>query len=192
MTLHKERATLPVSELEPAPYNPRSIDDRALAGLQTSLSEFGLLQDIVVNKRGDKYRVIGGHQRLRAMEQIGEVEAECIVVEVDDKTERAINLSLNNPAIQGRWTIDLDAMLREQKAENAALYKELRMGELEAEAEAMLKELEEKDDGPQEAPPQLGTGLMYSVIVDFDNEQAQIAIMEELEGRGMKCRLLIT
>jgi len=39
-----------VSELKPAPYNPREISDEALAGLRQSLERFGMVDLLVVNQ----------------------------------------------------------------------------------------------------------------------------------------------
>lgn len=90
-----------ITSLLPAGYNPRRITQHALVGLQNSLSQFGLVQPIVWNRNTGN--VVGGHQRLEAMKALGETKAQVIVVELSDTQERALNLTLNNPAIQGSW-----------------------------------------------------------------------------------------
>lgn len=54
-----------LSDLTPAPYNPRTISDEKLAMLEESLKEFGDLSGIVYNRRTK--RLVGGHQRQKAM-----------------------------------------------------------------------------------------------------------------------------
>jgi ParB family chromosome partitioning protein len=49
------------------PKQPRSVfDEEALAELAHSISEFGVLQPIVVRVRGDEYELVMGERRLRA------------------------------------------------------------------------------------------------------------------------------
>lgn len=52
-----------ISNLNPAPYNPRKITDKKLAMLQKSMAEFGDLSGIVCNTRTG--HLVGGHQRLK-------------------------------------------------------------------------------------------------------------------------------
>jgi len=92
-----------IADLEFADYNPRVITDEALAGLTESLERFELLELPVVNVKRDPPRVVGGHQRLRALQASGYTHADCIAARFDETAERAANLSLNNTATQGHY-----------------------------------------------------------------------------------------
>ena len=60
--------------------------------------------------------VIGGHQRLKVLKDLGITEVECIVVDLDKTNEKALNIALNK--IQGDWDEDkLEALLQELKLE---------------------------------------------------------------------------
>lgn len=102
---------MPLDELEAAPYNPREISAEALEGLKHSLRSFGLVQPIVWNRRTGK--VVGGHQRVRAMRELGETDADVVVVDLGERDEKALNLTLNNPAIAGGFTDGLGPLLAE-------------------------------------------------------------------------------
>ncbi len=39
--------------------------------------------------------VVGGHQRLKIPLDMGVTEAECVVVEMDEEKEKALNIALN-------------------------------------------------------------------------------------------------
>lgn len=52
-----------IKDLNPAPYNPRTITDEKLAMLGKAMQEFGDLSGIVMNIRTGN--LIGGHQRLK-------------------------------------------------------------------------------------------------------------------------------
>lgn len=96
--------SVPLSKLKPAEYNPRTIDDSALDGLKESMTQFGNLQPIVWNKKTGN--VVSGHQRLKVLLSEGVQDANCIVIDVDEVQERAINVSMNNPHIAGRFERD--------------------------------------------------------------------------------------
>lgn len=88
-----------VSDLKYAPYNPRKIDEKELAKLKRSITEFGYVEPIVWNKRTGF--VVGGNQRLKALLELGIEEADVVVVDLDDAKEKALNVALNK--ISGEW-----------------------------------------------------------------------------------------
>jgi len=106
---------LPIAELHPFEGNPRHISDEAKAGLRTSIERFGLVQEIVVSRRTG--RVVGGHQRLDALREMGEAEAPVALVDLTDDEEKALNVALNNPKLQGEFTADLLGLLEGVSAE---------------------------------------------------------------------------
>jgi ParB family chromosome partitioning protein len=67
---------IPVSSVKPNPKQPRQVfDEDALAELEHSIREFGLMQPIVVRELGnDEYELVMGERRLRASQQ-AELEA---------------------------------------------------------------------------------------------------------------------
>jgi len=98
----------PVADLAAmaAPYNPRKISDHDLAALQRSLRFFGAVEPIVCNRRSG--RIVGGHQRVKAAEAEGIDSLPVAWVDLDDPSEKQLNLALNR--ISGDWD---DAALRE-------------------------------------------------------------------------------
>jgi DNA modification methylase len=115
-----------------APYNPRQISDHDLEALRRSLRFFGTVEPIVVNRRSD--RIVGGHQRVRAAEQEGIETMPVVYVDLDDPSEKQLNLALNR--IHGEWD---EAKLEEVLRELEALGADLDLtGFSEAEIEALL------------------------------------------------------
>lgn len=91
-----------LSRLTEAPYNPRvelKPGDAEYEKLKKSLEHFGYVEPIVVNKRN--MTVIGGHQRLHVMKDLGMEEAEIVYVDLDENDEKALNVALNK--ISGEW-----------------------------------------------------------------------------------------
>ena len=94
--------TLPVGKLVPADYNPRKDlkpGDPEYEKLKRSLSEFGYVEPVIWNKTTG--HVAGGHQRLKVLIDTGVTEVECVVVEMSEEKEKALNVALNK--ISGEW-----------------------------------------------------------------------------------------
>jgi len=106
-----ELRRLPLAQLSPHPRNPRRIEPQALEGLKASISSFGYVEPIIWNARTG--RVVGGHQRMRALEELGETEAEAVVVNLPETDELALNVALNSRHIAGEWTPELAPILDE-------------------------------------------------------------------------------
>ena len=98
MKLEKKK----VSELKPAPYNPR-IDVKEnkyfYEKLYRSIKQFGLVEPIVWNKRTG--HVVGGNQRLQILKDAGIDEVDVVVVDLPLEEEKALNIALNK--ITGDW-----------------------------------------------------------------------------------------
>jgi len=75
---------------------PRTAFDKsALADLVASIKEKGVLQPILVRKKGAGYEVVAGERRLRAARQLGMPEVPAVIRDVDDKEALVIALVEN-------------------------------------------------------------------------------------------------
>lgn len=54
----------PISDLSPADYNPRLIDEQSFALLRQSLDKFGVIKPVLLNGNGT---LMAGHQRVKAL-----------------------------------------------------------------------------------------------------------------------------
>ena len=93
---------IPIGQLNPATYNPRKDlqpGDPEYEKLKRSMQEFGYVEPIVWNKRTGN--IVGGHQRYKVLLDMGMSEVDCVVVDLDETKEKALNLALNK--IQGDW-----------------------------------------------------------------------------------------
>lgn len=96
--------------LVPADYNPRKdlkSGDPEYEKLKRSLEEFGYVEPVIWNKTTS--HVVGGHQRLKVLLDMGVTEVDCVVVEMDAEKEKALNVALNK--ISGDWDKDKLALL---------------------------------------------------------------------------------
>lgn len=90
------------SRLNAAVYNPRKDlkpGDREYEKLKRSIAEFGYVEPVIWNRQTGN--VVGGHQRLKVLVDLGQREIDCVVVDLDLQREKALNIALNK--IQGDW-----------------------------------------------------------------------------------------
>ena len=140
-----------VERLIPATYNPRKDlkpGDPEFEKLKRSVEEFGYVEPIIWNGRTGV--VIGGHQRLKVLQHLGYTEVDCVVLDIDEQKEKALNVALNK--ISGEWDMPL----------LTALLKDLNEGGFDAtitgfdvtELSAMFDDQSEivEDDVPEVAP----------------------------------------
>ena len=96
--------------LLPADYNPRKDlkpGDEEYKKLKRSIEQFGYVEPVIWNRTTG--RVVGGHQRLKVLIDMGINEVDCVVVEMDENKEKALNVALNK--ISGEWDKDKLALL---------------------------------------------------------------------------------
>ena len=106
MLIEKKRT----AELLPAEYNPRKDlrpGDTEYEKLKRSIEQFGYVEPVIWNKTTG--RVVGGHQRLKVLLDMGMTEVDCVVVELDAEKEKALNIALNK--ISGEWDKEKLALL---------------------------------------------------------------------------------
>lgn len=108
---------IPAARLNPAAYNPR-VDlkpgDKEYEKLKRSINEFGYVEPVIWNRQTGN--VVGGHQRLKVLMDLGQTEIDCVVVDLDLAREKALNIALNK--IQGDWDEDkLAAIMADFDAE---------------------------------------------------------------------------
>lgn len=101
---------VPVSKINPAPYNPRvnlKPGDPEYERLKQSLTQFGCVEPLVWNSRTGN--LVGGHQRLKVLIEQGAQEIDVSVVDFSITQEKILNIALNK--IQGDWNEELLAIL---------------------------------------------------------------------------------
>jgi len=91
-----------ISDLIPAPYNPRQSTAKQEKHLKESLEKFGLVEPIIFNKQTGY--IVGGHFRVRELKKLGIKEIECVIVDLNEADEKELNIRLN--ANTGGWDWD--------------------------------------------------------------------------------------
>lgn len=102
------------SEIHPADYNPRKIDEQGKRMLKRSMKQFGVVGGIIVNSQTGN-TIVGGHQKVAILDEMykypdNDYSLRVEMISVDRKTEKTLNIALNNGNISGSW--DFDALAR--------------------------------------------------------------------------------
>ncbi len=93
-----------VEKLNPAKYNPRKDlkpGDPEYEKLKNSIETFGYVEPVIWNKRTG--HIVGGHQRLKILIEQGVSEVDCVVVDMGEDEEKALNVALNK--VSGDWDL---------------------------------------------------------------------------------------
>jgi ParB-like chromosome segregation protein Spo0J len=134
-----------LTDLKPAPYNPRVISDQEKEKLRNSLFTFGYVDPLVWNSKTG--HVIGGNQRLMVLRELQQADPErwkgpfeVIELDLDEHREKALNLALNK--ISGDWNYEKLRLVFEELDESVY---ELTAFDL-AEISVLTQELEDFEE----------------------------------------------
>lgn len=107
-----EVATINRSEINFAPYNPRTIGTANRKLLNRNLDKRGLMEALVWNRVTGN--LVSGHRRLEHLDEYHEKKhgnlnysLTVAMVELSEKEEKEQNIFFNNPNAQGDWDRDL-------------------------------------------------------------------------------------
>jgi DNA modification methylase len=117
-----------LTDIQKSADNPREMSDEERAGLRASLEQFGLVENIVVNRRTGL--ILGGHQRYDELVAAGVDEAPVIEVDLPPARAKALNIALNSDKIAGRFTPAVIGLLDEIRVELPAEFSALRLDAL--------------------------------------------------------------
>jgi ParB family chromosome partitioning protein len=146
---------VPVREIRPNPFQPRSeFEPEALSGLMESIRENGLLQPLVVRPAGDRWELVAGERRWRAVKKLGWERAPAIVRDLRDEQMLVLALVENlqreslsplEEALGYQQLIDNFGLTQAQVAERvgkdrSTVSNTLRLLDLEGEARDLLVE----------------------------------------------------
>ncbi len=149
-----------LEDIIPADYNPRielKAGDTEYDALTNSISRFGLVEPLIVNKRNNV--LIGGHQRLNVLKQMGVEETEVIVVDLPEEKEKQLNVSLNK--IEGEWDMyKLEEVLKDIDVDDIIYtgFSEEEIGNIiginnEEQIDDIVEEFDVEDKEPEEEEP---------------------------------------
>ena len=181
---------VPVESIRPNPYQPRkTFDKEKLKELSESIKKHGIIQPLIVRKKGLHYELVAGERRLRAAKLAKLQTVPVLVREYDEKQMRELSLVENiqrhdlNPLEEAKAIQELMkqcSYTQAQAAERlgrsrAAVANLLRMLNLPEELQAMI------------ADEKVTAGQMRPLSALTDREQ-QLKIGRALAENGWSAR----
>jgi ParB family chromosome partitioning protein len=86
-------ASIPIADIQPNPLQPRAVFDATrLEELSKSIETNGIIQPLLVRRRGAGYELIAGERRLRAAKLAGLIEVPALIQDYAD--ERILEIAL--------------------------------------------------------------------------------------------------
>jgi ParB family chromosome partitioning protein len=93
---NEEIKHIKVKDIVPSPFQPRTVfDDERIEELSQTIKTHGVIQPIVVRVRNDKFEIIAGERRFRAVQKLGMETIPAIVKEFNDSQAASIALIEN-------------------------------------------------------------------------------------------------
>jgi len=162
--------TMPIGNIRPYARNPRK-NDSAVDAVAASLREFGWRNPIVVD---ENHVIICGHTRLKAAQKLGMVEVPVhVATDLPAEKVAALRLADNKTGELAEW--DFEKL-------------DLELADIDLDmTEFGFIENNNAENMDQELPNE-----KYSLLIEFDSENDQKKIYDELAGRGLKCKILTT
>ena len=156
-----------LSEIEPNRAQPRkNFDEDALLELADSIKQFGVIQPLIVQKKGNHYEIIAGERRWRAAKQAGVKKVPVIIKEYTPQEVMEISL------IENIQREDLNPI------EEALAYKNL------------IEEYRLKQDEVAERVSKSRTAVTNSIRLLKLGERVQQMVVEDMISTGHARALL--
>lgn len=166
------------------PKNAREHSAANLTAIAASLREFGQVKPIVANRQNSQ--IEAGNGTYLAAQTLGWSTIAVVWVDHDPQKQRGFSLADNRTAELANWNQQvLDELLAEVRDENADLYSELLLSDLEQPSAAPTP-----TDPPthEEKPPEQQN--TYQVICECSDPQDRQRFMRALRKQGRRCRAL--
>ena len=159
-----------INSLNPAKYNPRQISNKQYEDLKASIDKFGLVDPIIANH---DLTVIGGHQRLKVLRELGAQKIPTVRVHLTKEDERELNIRLNKSG----GTFDMDILANEFDIVDLKNwgFKDIELG---FNVDKLQDDLSNKIE------------LQYKIEIDVSSEREQEILYNELTEKGYKCKIL--
>lgn len=183
--------TIPLSRIQPDPEQPRKqFDETSLAELAASIGKRGVLQPLLVRRKGDIYYIIAGERRYRASLLAGLTAVPCRLVTAEDEIlelQLVENLQREDLAlldeaealkrlqqVRGGSVRDLEASTGKSRS---YISRRLRLLDMPADVQDMLRR----------APHLFSQAEAVAKIQNEDRRKARIAVLQQI-GKSHESR----
>lgn len=182
---------LPVDQIEPNQFQPRTIfDDEKIAELAQTINTHGMIQPIVVRKMDDeKYELIAGERRWRAVQVLGWERVSAIIREMTDTQTASVALIENLQ--REELTVIEEALAYQQLLELHDLTQEAlaqRLGKNQSTVANKLRLLKLPDEVQQALLQKQITERHARALIKLKDEEKQIKLLAIILEQGLNVK----
>jgi len=181
---------LPIGEIDPSPYQPRTIfDDERIDELLQTIKTHGVIQPIVVRMRNGRYEIIAGERRFRAVKKLGMDTIPGIVREFNDSQAASIALIENlqregltaiEEAYAYQKLIDLHNLTQESLAQ--------RLGKSQSTIANKIRLLNLPEPVKQALIERKVTERHARALLSLDTEELQLKVLEDVLSKDLNVK----
>ncbi|MFH0762967.1 MAG: ParB/RepB/Spo0J family partition protein [Candidatus Omnitrophota bacterium] len=173
--------------IKPNPFQPReNFESQGLEELAQSITEKGVIQPLLVRRKGDDYELIAGERRLRAAKSLNMKEVPVLVRDVED--QESLELAL----IENIQRQDLNP-IEEARAYQYLIAKfnvtQERIGQALGKARVSITNILRLLKLPQEVQEELRRGRISfahgRALLEVDDENHQRRLAQDIISRGL-------
>ncbi|MCM3635618.1 nucleoid occlusion protein [Paenibacillus camelliae] len=178
----EEVKQIPLSEIVTSPFQPRTVfDDERIDELCQTIRTHGVIQPIVVRMRNNKYEIIAGERRWRAVTKLGLETIPAIVREFNDAQTASIalienlqreNLTAVEEAVAYQRLIELHQLTQESLAQ--------RLGKSQSTIANKLRLLALPEAVKQALMERKITERHARALLTLDTEELQMKVLEDI------------
>ncbi|HIW31369.1 MAG TPA: nucleoid occlusion protein [Candidatus Paenibacillus intestinavium] len=179
---HEDVKLIPVTEIVSSPFQPRTIfDDERIDELCQTIRTHGVIQPIVVRVRNDKYEIIAGERRWRAVTKLGQDTIPAIIREFNDSQTASIalienlqreNLTAVEEAVAYQRLIELHTLTQESLAQ--------RLGKSQSTIANKLRLLGLPEVVKQSLMDRQITERHARALLSLDSEELQLKVLQDI------------
>ena len=185
-----EPAELPIEQIQVNPFQPRRIFQKeALQELAASVQEFGILQPLLVRRKGDTAELIAGERRLRAAKMAGLKHVPVLYKELSDQEMAEIAIIENLQREDLSFFEEAEGFARLSKEfsfTKEALAK--RMGISQSALANKLRLLKLPQPVQQVISREQLTERHARVLLRLKDEQLQLKALQKIIAQGLNVR----
>ncbi|AZS18043.1 nucleoid occlusion protein [Paenibacillus lutimineralis] len=181
---------IPVGDIVGSPYQPRTIfDDEKIDELCQTIKTHGVIQPIVVRYRNNKYEIIAGERRWRAVKKLGMESIPAILRDFNDSQAASIALIENlqregltalEEAIAYQNLIDLHQLTQESLAQ--------RLGKSQSTIANKIRLLNLPDDAKNALMERKITERHARALLSLDTEELQLKVLKEIIDKELNVK----
>ncbi|MED4600593.1 nucleoid occlusion protein [Paenibacillus validus] len=185
-----EVKNVPVQDIDPSPYQPRTVfDDERIEELCQTIRTHGVIQPIVLRIRNNRYELIAGERRWRAVKKLGLETIPAIIREFNDSQAASIALIENlqregltaiEEAIAYQQLIDLHSLTQESLAQ--------RLGKSQSTIANKIRLLHLCEPVKVALMERKITERHARALLSLDSDELQVKVLEEIIAKELNVK----